>query len=83
MVLQGNGVGRDHHAGGVLERKFDCRPAHGIGLVDVGLRCDVARRTLHVVGDAPVKLVAERVLDHTEVGIAQRGALFAPSADAG
>ena len=55
-----------------FERQLDRALAQLVGLLHVGLRRDVARRALQVVGHGPVELVAERLLDH--VGHHRRGA---------
>ena len=44
------------------ERELDRRLADRVGLLEVGLRREMARRALQVVGDRPVVLVAELVL---------------------
>ena len=60
----GDALDRRHHRVVALQRQLDRALAEVVGLLDVGLRGDVPRRALQVVGHRPVELVAERVLDH-------------------
>ncbi len=53
-----------HDGVAALQGKFNGGPAHGVGLLEVGLRGNVAGGALQVVGNGPVVLVAQFLLDH-------------------
>ena len=63
-----------------LEREFHRGLTDRVGLLDVHLRGHVARGALQIVGDGPVKFVAERFLGHlrdhrsdaAQLGVAER-----------
>src|SRR5690606_9824935 len=73
-----------HHGLLAIQRHFYRGLANGVGLLDIGGRGDVACSPLQVVGNRPVILVAQRLLDHvgegrrnaTELGMA-KGVLVA------
>ena len=60
--LVGDARDRRHHGVPARERQLDRRLADGVALLEVGLRREVARRALQIVGDRPVILVLELVL---------------------
>ena len=62
--LRGLAHDRRHHRVHALYRELHRRLADRVRLVDVDLRCDVARGALQIVGDRPVVLVPIRLAHH-------------------
>src|SRR5438045_2349668 len=61
---RGRAHDRRHHRVHALYRELHRRLADRVRLVDVDLRCDVARGALQIVGDRPVVLVPIRLAHH-------------------